>query len=362
MAPPRRRGPRPGLETHRNPGGLHAPSPPPRNAPRAPPLRHPAEPPRPPPPGAPVTPTLEAWGLELIAALQSIRTPVVDALAHGASFLGDEPFYLVALPLVYWALHRRLGLELVLLLLVSTWLNSWLKELLDLPRPSPDHVAVLAREDFGGVPSGHAQNAVVIWGWLAWRLGELVPGGRLRWLLPAGGVVLAISVSRLLLGVHFPHDLVAGWFVGALLLAATLWVMGGPEAAPGRTEGRPGFTGGTGAALTVALPILLLGVHSEGTGFAAAATLLGVLPALLVEHRSVRFHHRGPPRQRLLRVAVGLPVAGAIWLGLGAWTGAGAAMADLLRYVLLGGWIVVLAPLLFVHLGMAGRRGPADAG
>lgn len=300
---------------------------------------------------------LEAWGTEVIRALQTARSPVLDALAHTASFLGDEPFYLVALPVVYWTLHRRLGLELVLLLLASTWLNSWFKELADLPRPSPDEVAVLAREGSGGVPSGHAQNALLLWGWLAWRLGEIVPGGRRRWLLMAGGVVLLVSWSRLHLGVHFPHDLWAGWLVGGLLLGGALLLHRGRDAAP--AAALVARTPGTVAALSVALPVLLLGLHGQGMGLAAAATLLGALPALLVEARSVRFHHEGPVAHRLARVALGLPVAGAIWVGMGIWTGP---VTELAGYVLLGAWIVLLAPLVLTRAGLAPRRAPVPDG
>jgi membrane-associated phospholipid phosphatase len=66
-----------------------------------------------------------------------------------------------------------------------------------------------------GVPSGHAQNAVVVWGTLADRIKH-----NTAWII-AIVVMLLIGISRLYLAVHFPHDVLIGWIFGAIVL----WIL-----------------------------------------------------------------------------------------------------------------------------------------
>lgn len=122
------------------------------------------------------------------------------------TFLGSEEFYLLALPILYWCIDTALGLRIGLILLVSTGINDALKMTFHAPRPYwfSANVNPLSAESSFGLPSGHSQNAVAIWGSAALYLGK-------RWVW---GIALAlmflIGFSRLYLGVHFPQDILAG--------------------------------------------------------------------------------------------------------------------------------------------------------
>lgn len=79
-------------------------------------------------------------------------------------------------------------------------------------RLRPDALDQLAPIQSYAFPSGHAANAVMVWLGAAWLLGR----GRWRpWAL-AGAAVLALVVglTRPMLGVHWPSDVVAGWSFG----------------------------------------------------------------------------------------------------------------------------------------------------
>src|SRR5262249_48962348 len=67
-----------------------------------------------------------------------------------------------------------------------------------------------------GVPSGHSQNAVATWGSLAAYINR-----PWAWII-ALVLILLVGLSRMYLGVHFPHDVVLGWAIGSLLLWAFL--------------------------------------------------------------------------------------------------------------------------------------------
>ena len=117
------------------------------------------------------------------------------------------------MPLVYWSIDRRTGAGLFILLLFSAYLNAVAKVIADQPRPfnyDPRVQAAWARRAGGGLPSGHTQNAVVIWGYS----GRVDTGKTIGWLI-AGFLMIGIPLSRIYLGLHFPTDLFGGYLLGA---------------------------------------------------------------------------------------------------------------------------------------------------
>jgi membrane-associated phospholipid phosphatase len=153
------------------------------------------------------------FGVRFIVAFQGLGAWPTLA-AQFFSYLGTEDFFILALPILYWCVDSMLGIQVAVLLLFTTNVNAALKLALHGPRPywySPK-VRALASETSFGVPSGHAQTAATIWGllaasqrkWWGWMIAILL--------------TLLIGLSRLFLGVHFPHDVLLGWLIGGLLL------------------------------------------------------------------------------------------------------------------------------------------------
>ncbi len=294
---------------------------------------------------------LHAVGYRLITLLQQARSDALDGVMLGLTFLGDEPFYLLLIPILYWTMDRAVALRLTVLLLVSTWINGVGKALVDLPRPSSAEVAVLAEESAGGVPSGHAQNAVVVWGYLA----SLRPG---VWTVAAAALAaLAIGTSRLYLGVHFPHDLVVGWALGLVLLFLFLRLHARVE------DGLAAFLPAPsprGWALLLLLgggiPLAMLLLYREHEALAAAAALLGAGLGAVWERTRIRFSARGPLLHLAPRLVLGLGVALLIWMGLREPLAVLGEPGRILRYALLGLWITAGAPVSFLVLGIGERE------
>jgi membrane-associated phospholipid phosphatase len=112
-------------------------------------------------------------------------------------------------------------------MVVGTLLGAGLKLLVSRARPALDDPVVTATGF--SFPSGHALNAalgVSLLTALLWR-----PASRRgrRTLLVGVGVLLVVltGFDRLLLGVHFPSDVLAGWVVGVLVVVSS-WVAFGP--------------------------------------------------------------------------------------------------------------------------------------
>jgi membrane-associated phospholipid phosphatase len=129
---------------------------------------------------------------------------------------------------VLWRRHARsAALWAASTMIVGTLLGAVLKLIVSRARPAlDDPVATATGFSF---PSGHALNAALgssLLVALLWR--PAARRGR-RLLLLAVGVLLVVltGLDRVLLGVHFPSDVLAGWIVGVLVVVSS-WVAFGP--------------------------------------------------------------------------------------------------------------------------------------
>jgi undecaprenyl-diphosphatase len=93
-------------------------------------------------------------------------------------------------------------------------------------RPRPDLVSHLDLTYASSFPSGHAVMSPVIYFTLALIIAETEIQRPARIMLVAGAVmvVIAIGVSRVYLGVHWPNDVLGGWALGSGI-ALSAWVV-----------------------------------------------------------------------------------------------------------------------------------------
>lgn len=313
------------------------------------------------------------------------RAGVLTPFARAVTSLGDIEFYVLVFPFVYWSLQRRLGIVTGVALLLSAGLNFILKLAFHTARPEwIDPSLALRPESTFGIPSGHAQNGVVVWGVLAAEART-----RAVW-TAAIALMLALGWSRVQLGAHFVEDTLVGWVVGALLLAAILrWraPVGAWIAARSPRQQRWLAFGASVALIAAGGAVRLLAsdwvVPGSWIGVdpteppmslesivTTAAALFGFGAGIVFVRVRGGFDTAGGVLRRLLRYVVGLVGVAAIFLGLdGFLPDGGDPVALVYRYVqfsLLGFWIGGLAPLTFVRLGLAPRADettrPVDVG
>jgi membrane-associated phospholipid phosphatase len=293
--------------------------------------------------------SLLGWGIEVVIWFQQF-SPALDIPFKVLTLLGDKEFYLLLTPLVYWCINRRVGAGLFVLLLFSAFLNESAKLLADQPRPFDydPRVIQFVHEDSGGLPSGHTQSAVVVWGYLACRFKKTS-----LWLL-AGFLMLAIPVSRIYLGAHFPTDLLGGYAIGAVVLILFLRL----SARIGSWFAKMGIHYQLGA--SVGLPILiLLFAPSDSHGLlTAVGAFMGFAAGVILERRWVRFCSNGLWWQKAIRYFSGIVILMGIWYGLRAVFGQlePAGLYRVLRYALVGLWGGLGAPWLFVKLRLADKE------
>ncbi len=124
-------------------------------------------------------------------------------------------------------LFLRLRREAVLFAatVVGGWLvNSGIKALVGRPRPTI--VSHLTEAGGASFPSGHSFNSAVVFIAMALAFASLSARHSVRYTIVGSAMVLSamIAWSRVMLGVHFPSDVTAGWLGGAgwAFLAAAL--------------------------------------------------------------------------------------------------------------------------------------------
>ena len=288
------------------------------------------------------------------------------------TFFGDTEFYILVMPALFWCINTALGIRIGVMLLVGGSINSILKFTFQWPRPfwvSPEVASMVEATGFG-FPSGHAQNAAGIWGLVA----VSVRKNWIRW--SALAAILLIGLSRIVLGVHFTHDVLVGWLVGGLLL----WLFMKLEE-PVTAWFKRNSIGIQILALIIITAIFLIvaallvspfnppppppgadNTYNYNGLLNTTGSFLGLGLGVILLNKTGIFSHEGKVLQKILRYVVGIIGVLALWKGLGSIF---PDEVDLIsytlrffRYFLIGFWISYGAPRVFSWLKLTPIESP----
>lgn len=225
--------------------------------------------------------------------------------------------------------------------------------------------------------------AASIWGFFA------VQSKRLWSWVFFGALILAIGVSRVFLGVHFPIDVILGWISGGIIL----WLFLKLEAPVSAWLSRLRILGRLVVALGAVLMLVIMGalmlsllkdwsipmswIDNAHAAFpdqppidplsltdliTTTGTLFGFSAGAIWLFARRGYDAGGSLVFRLMRIPLGLVGVFVFWFILGSIFPDGADLLSyslrFVRYSLVGFWVSALAPLTFVRLGLA-RQGPS---
>lgn len=171
--------------------------------------------------------TVDAWGLDAFYRFGVDHPAWVTFWQVLCTVLGPNAFRIVGLVVIVVALrHRQFRLALFLVLTVE--LSGLLTEALKAAahRPRPDTALVFAPS--WSFPSGHALGVSAAVMALTVIALPRVRRDRWGWVIAGGAlIVLVIGFGRVVLNVHNPSDVLAGWAAGYMWFAASLLVLTG---------------------------------------------------------------------------------------------------------------------------------------
>jgi undecaprenyl-diphosphatase len=167
------------------------------------------------------------FDLTVITAVQSHEAPFITSIMKFFTEIGSTKIVVILCLFIIFFLYKVLHHRMELLLFIgvvagSPILNLLLKETFQRARPDL-HVLI----EIGGYsfPSGHAMNAFTIYGILTFLLWRHIinKSGRTLLLIVSSFFIIMIGISRIYLGVHYPSDIIGGYFASGFWLAASIW-------------------------------------------------------------------------------------------------------------------------------------------
>jgi undecaprenyl-diphosphatase len=172
------------------------------------------------------TPAIDLAVLDLARSFQS---PELVPIARFVSWVGDFPVVLgatiVVASIAYWR-SRRWDLGWLTLAVIGGALavTATAKGFSDRARPDGGLTDTLS----SAFPSGHAVRAAAVYALVAWLVLRWTSGhrrvARALAVTIAVGMILAIGVSRMLLGDHWLTDVLGGYVLGVGWFTVCVWV------------------------------------------------------------------------------------------------------------------------------------------
>ncbi|MGE7863380.1 phosphatase PAP2 family protein [Bacillus mobilis] len=107
-------------------------------------------------------------------------------------------------------------------ILITHLVNKGIKEIVKRERPSLNEALDALGYSF---PSGHAMLSIMTFGFLAYIIAANLKSvtGKYVITILMGIVIVSIGLSRVILNVHYPTDILAGYCVGGILLIMTIY-------------------------------------------------------------------------------------------------------------------------------------------
>ena len=161
----------------------------------------------------------------VLMALYAGDEPWLALGAIGFTYMGNwwtvVAVTLVAAAVMLWRRRRREALLLLIASFTGRALVILEKEWFARLRPE-EHMR-LVEVHYQSFPSGHSANAMIVYVGIA-----LLAFDDPRWRRVAVAAALALAflvgISRPMLGVHWPSDVLGGWAFGAFWLLLVLWL------------------------------------------------------------------------------------------------------------------------------------------
>ncbi|ARK30892.1 phosphatase PAP2 family protein [Halalkalibacter krulwichiae] len=281
---------------------------------------------------------------EFLRTLTENQHPMLDSIAAILTFLGNEEFYFLIVPIIYWCVQKQAGFRLFYIFLVSVTINAFLKITYAIQRPigvEGVHSLFISSAEVGShypndsFPSGHAQGSTTLWGYLAYLI------SRPTFWVFAVCLILLISFSRIYTGLHWPTDVIAGIMIAVFILIVAIRIQHFLSTIPAKAQW----------SLAILIPLFFVAFFPEEEGAKYAGFLLGAGIGYLIEGQKVNMLISNRTVKKISAYAIGIIGLFALQIGL-KFIFPEHIVFDFIRYSCIGLWGLLGAPYMFVKLGI----------
>ena len=262
------------------------------------------------------------------------------------SYLGDTTFLIVVIVTVWYVYDVTFAKNLALSLLGSYFVNSIAKDIGQDPRPWTN---VKANVEGPGFPSGHSQQGVAGYGYLAYEAYQK-NSKVISWIFLI--LVYLIAISRVIIGVHDLQDIWGGLLFGIIWL--TLFIVLEPKL----SEIISKFSLIVKILISIIIPIILFIITSlvfpitELDYGLICGGLMGICLGYIIGNEKIGYDPKEiSTKQKLINLIIGIVITLALYLALRfipldqlgqIW--------DFIQYFILAILLTTLVPWLFTKI------------
>jgi len=283
-------------------------------------------------------------GFNLFFNYLFIDNDITFAIFTVITELGDTLAYLMIIVVAWYIYDKRFAKNLAIGLLGSFYFNNILKDIFQDPRPPTNYKA---NAEGYGFPSGHSQNGVAGWSYLAYEA-HRKNNKILFWVFTI--LLFLIAGSRLIIGVHDLQDVWGGLTIGFIWLI--IFILFEPKV----SEIINGFSIVIKAILAVIIPLILFIIailifpSSLGDYGLISGGLMGLSLGYIIETDKIKYEPRDlTTTQRIINLGIGLVITLILYFGFSLLFPESPIM-DLLQYFVLSLLLVTLVPWIFTKI------------
>ena len=243
------------------------------------------------------------WEVSLEEWLQNTLGSTGTGIISFFSAFGEEIILILVLGVLYWWFDKKTGKRVGLSALAAMTWNAEVKNIFLRRRPYMDHEGIkilrvvepsadpmdIAAQGYS-FPSGHSANASSVYASLAFALKK-------KWMTALAVILpLLVGCSRVVVGAHYPTDVLVGWTLGLLAVGAVSLLSS-------RVKNELALYG---ILLLTAVPGFFF-CRSEDY-FTSVGLLIGFMAGTLLEERKVSFENTRNVLSGILRVVGGIAI------------------------------------------------------
>ncbi len=275
--------------------------------------------------------------------LHRIGSPFFDLLFLAISALLSEQGLLLLSSIIFWCFDKKTGIRLMYLTLFSAYAAIFAKSIFGMPRP-PEYLHKTPANGFG-FPSGHVLATSGFWGYLGGRSKNPIV------IKFAAASILAISLSRVYLGVHYVGDVAGGILFGLSIVLIALKIE------PGILKLLKGLDRRSKYFVFMMLPFVLVAISTVLRGVLNEQIEIGIVMAgigvgHLLEQEHIIFENVKNNEQRIKRFLAGTLTLSIVYLSTSL------LFSDfiVLKYGALGLTSTFIAPWVFSRMETISRK------